>query len=103
MLALAVTHVVERKVLEQLDIAGQRHARVRPFNQVVAEQRFRRKAIADRGPERLHVVNRLAVENRFSEQILLRVGNGLAVGIGSAGVGEHARESRRRGARAARC
>ena len=46
MLALAVADVVERKVLEQLDIAGQRHAHVRPFNQVVTEQRFRGKAIA---------------------------------------------------------
>ncbi len=98
MLALAVTHVVERQVLEQLNIAGQRHARVRPFDQIVAEQRFRGKAVAERGAERLHVVNRLAVKDRFAEQILLRVGNGLAVGIGSGGVGENAREARRRGA-----
>ena len=57
---------------------------MRAFDQVVTQQCFGRKAIADGWPERLHIVNRLAVENRFSEQILLRVGNGLAIGIGSA-------------------
>ena len=85
MLALAVAGVVERQVLEQLDVAGQADADVRAFDQVVAEQRFRRESgCPAMVAERPHVVDRLAVKDRFAEQILLRVGDGLAVGIGAA-------------------
>ena len=44
------------------------------------------------------VVNRFAVKNSFAEQILLGVGNGLAIRIGAGGIGENAREARGGGA-----
>ena len=103
MLTLAVARVVERQVLEQFDVGRQTHAGVRALNQVVTEQGLRRKAIRQNAAERVHVVDRLAVKDGFSEQILLGVGNGLAVRIGARGVGEDAREPRGRCARQARC
>ena len=49
-------------MFEQLDIARQTHAHVRAFNQVVAEQRVRRKPVAQNLVKRADVVDRLAVK-----------------------------------------
>ena len=92
MLALAVAGVVERHVLEQLDVAGQADAHVGAFDQVVAEKSFGREAVADAIAERAHVVDGFAVEDGFTEEVLLGVGDGLAIGIGAGGIGEDARE-----------
>ena len=84
MLAGGKAAVVHRQLLEQLDIGGQADARVSAFDQVVAEQRFGRKPVAQHLVKRADIVNRLAVENRFQKQILLRVGDGPGVRIGAA-------------------
>ena len=48
-----------------------------------------------------NVIDRLAVKKPFSKQILLRIGNGLAVRIGPGSVGENAGKAARRRARKA--
>ena len=99
MLAPGEGDVVERQILEQLDVARKAHARVRAFDQVVTEQSFGGKTIFENGAKRVHVVNRFAVKHRLAEQVLLRVRYGLAIRVGARGVGEHAREACRRRAR----
>ena len=101
MLALAEAGVVERHVFEQLDVGGETHAHMRAFDQVVAQQRFGRKAVAQAFVERGDVVDGFAVKDGFAEQFLLRVGNRLSVRIGPGGVRKDARKSAGGGARKA--
>ena len=77
-LALAVAGVVERHVFKQLDIGGQTHTDVRAFDQVVAQQGFGGKSMPKALIERRDIVDGFAVKNGFAEQVLLRVGYGLA-------------------------
>ena len=58
----------------------------------MTEKRFGRKAIAYAVAERADIVDGFAVEDGFAEEVLLGVGDGLAIGVGSGGVGEDARE-----------
>ncbi len=73
MLPPAVIGVIARHVFKQLDIARQPHAHVCAFDQIVTEQSLSGKSLPENFMERPHVINRLAVENRLAEQILLRV------------------------------
>ncbi len=93
MLTLTETRVIARQVLKQLDVAGEADAGVRAFDQIVTEQGLGRKTGFENRGESLNVVNRFAMKDGFAEQVLLRVGNRPAVGIGSRGVRKHPRES----------
>ena len=88
MLPAGKTGIIERNVFQQLDVRGQADPRVHSFNQVVAEQCFGRKAVAQDGLECLNVINRFAVVDSLIEVILLDVGHGTAVGVESRSVGE---------------
>jgi hypothetical protein len=88
-LPLAEAGIIQRQVFEQLNPAGQPYARVRSFDQVVAQQKLAGKAVAENGLERVQVVNRLAVEHPFAKEILLGIGNGVAIWIGPAGIGKN--------------
>ena len=62
------------------------------FNQIVAEQCFRGKTASEAGVKGSDVVDRLAMIDRVLEQILLRVGDRLAIRIGSRRIRKHSRE-----------
>ncbi len=73
MLTLAIARVVKRQVFEQFDFRGQTDAHVRPFNQVVTEQGLERKAICEDSAECADFVDRLAMKDSFSKQVLLGI------------------------------
>ena len=93
---LAKTGVIERHIFVQLDITCQPHAGVSAFNQIVAQQRLGGKTMAGALVKCLNVIDCLAMKKPFSKQILLRIGNRLAVRIGSGSVGENAGKAARR-------
>ncbi len=98
MLAPDEARIVERYVFQQLDIRSHGDPGIRALNQIVTEQGFGRKAIRKHGPERLSIVDRLAMKDAFAEQVLLHVGYGAAIRIGAGGIGHDLREPRGRGA-----
>src|SRR5207302_11503445 len=63
------------------------------LDQVVAKQSFGRKTLSQNRMKCPDVIDRLAVKNRFSEEILLSVADGLAVWIGALGIGKYPGES----------
>src|ERR1051325_3145322 len=72
---------------------------MRAFNQVVAQQRFGWKTSPYGTVECRHIIDRLAVEYGFTEQVLLRIRYGASVRIGARSVCENSRKtgSRRAG------
>src|SRR5688572_3287835 len=79
--AAHVRAVARRILLVQLDIAQQPGARITAFQQVVAENAVLRKASLERALERIDVIDALADERAFAEEILVRVGNGARVRV----------------------
>ena len=92
MLSRRKTCVIDRQLFKQFDIGCQAHARMGSFDQVVTEQRIDGKAVADNGMKGPDIIDRLAMKDSVEKEILLGVGNGLAVGVGAGGVGEDARD-----------
>ena len=72
-----------RIALVKLDFCDQSAARVAAFKQVMAENPAERKAFVEHVLERIDVVDALAGERTFAEQILIGVGNRASVGIES--------------------
>ena len=98
MLPRGKTAVIHRELLEQLNVGGQPDARVRALDQVMAEQRCRRKPVPEDLVKRTDIVDCLTVKNRFQKQILLRIGNGPGIRVGTGGIGENPREAGSRSA-----
>ena len=94
MLAQRRDVVARREVLDHLDVGGQAGAREDAFEQVVAEQRAFRHAPGQRRLEGIDVVDALAGERAFAEQVLVDVGYRRGVRIDAGGAGEHALERR---------
>jgi hypothetical protein len=65
MLAFGEAAVAVGNGFEQLDVAGMADACVRAFDQVVAQQGFRRKAIPESRMECAYIVDGFSVEDRF--------------------------------------
>ena len=92
MLSLAEARVIERHAFEEFDIAGESDPHVGTFNQVMAEQRGRRKAIAQnplKGPD---VVDGFAVKDALAGEVLVDIAHRMAIRIGAMGVGKDARK-----------
>ena len=85
---------VGRVVVHDFGVGDERGARVQAFEQVVRQQRVFRHAALERGHERVDVVEALAGEDAFAEEILIHVRHrgGVRIDAGVAGVG--AREQR---------
>ena len=79
--AAHVRAVARRILLVQLHVAQQAGARIAAFQQIVAEDAVLGKAPSERALERIDVVDALADERAFAEQILVHVGNGARVRI----------------------
>src|SRR5207248_4279613 len=92
MLAGCEAAVIGRQVFEYFNIRGETDARVRSFDQIVAEQSFRWKSVAEDGVESVDIVDGLAMKDRFLKEVLLGVRNGAAVRIGAACTRKDTRE-----------
>ena len=75
-------------VLNDGDIGGHRAARQRALQQIVAEYLAIGQALAQHGMHGLHLQQALAAEAAFTEQILVDLGAGSAVGIDAALAGK---------------
>ena len=86
-----------RIVVHDLDVRDERRARVEPLEQIVRQQRVLRHASVERRRERVDVVEALAGEDAFAEEILVDVGDRGRVRIdaGVAGVGPREQRSGR--------
>ena len=73
--------VARGRLLHHLHVADQAAARVAAFQQVVAEDAVLRQAIAQHVFEGVDVVDPLADERAFAEQVLVDVGHGAGVGV----------------------
>ncbi len=79
--AAHVRAVARRVFLVQQHIAYQSGARVTTFQQIVAEDAVFGKAILERSLERIDLVDSLADEGAFTEQVLVDVGDGAGIGV----------------------
>ena len=99
MLPPRVGEHARRIVVHDLDVGHERRARVESLEQIVRQQRVLRHAPLERRRERIDVVQSLAGEDAFAEQILVDVGDGGRVRIDAGVAGVGAREERPRRAR----
>src|SRR5439155_3814792 len=96
-----VSVVARRRLLEQLHVAQQARAGVAAFEQVVAQDAVFWQTPAEHMLERVDVVDALADERAFAEQVLIDVTDGARVGIDARLAAEQARIARARRARQA--
>lgn len=85
--------VVQRHVVEELDVGDEARAGEEPFEEVVREH----GAVGDAGPEHriedLEVVEPLANEGSLGEEVLVHVGDRAGVRVEALLVGEDLREA----------
>ena len=93
-LAPRVGEHARRVLVDQLDVRDERDARVQALEQVVRQQRVLRHGVFERRGERVDVVEALAGEDAFAEQILVGVGDRGRVGIDAGVPGVEPREQR---------
>ena len=99
MLPVGECGVIQGKTLEQFNIGCEGDSDMGSLNQIMTEQRLLGKTATKNLVKCRDVINRFTVEDRFAQQILLRVGHSRAVRICSLSVREDSCKSRRRGAR----
>ncbi len=80
-LAPGVGEDARRVVVDDLDVGDQRGARMQPFEEIVRQQRVLGHPSFERGPERVDVVETLAGEDAFLEEVLVHVRDGGRVGV----------------------
>src|SRR5690349_2759880 len=78
--------------IQYLDVGSERRARVDALDQIVTEQLVLGTTSGHRCFERIDVVDALADERPFREEILVDVGNGRRVGIDPRWTGGEARK-----------
>ena len=79
--AAHVRAVAGRIFLVQLHIAQQPRPRIAPFQKIVAEDPVLGKASLERLLERIDIIDPLADEGAFTEQVLVNIGDGARVRI----------------------
>ena len=98
-LAPGVGQHARRVLVDQLDVRHERDARVEPLEQVVRQQRVLRHRVLERRRERVDVVEPLAGEDAFAEQVLVGVGDRGRVRVDAGVARVEPREQRAGGAR----
>ncbi len=78
--------------VEQLDIGSERRSREQALEQVVAEQAILGHSLRERRDEGVDIVDALADERTFAEQILVHVGYGRRIRIDARRPGGDRRE-----------
>ena len=96
-LAPRVREDARRVVVDDLDVGDQGRPRIEAFEEIVRQQRVLRHPALERRGERVDIVEALAGENAFVEQVLVDVGHGgrVRVDAGVAGVGPREQRARR--------
>jgi len=89
MLAQRRDVVTRGKFLDHFHVGGEAGAREDSLEQVVRQQRALRHAARERGLEGIDVVDALAREGSFTQQILVDVGDGGGVWIDAGRAREH--------------
>src|SRR5215469_17880672 len=83
MLAAAVGAEVRRIVVNQLELADKARPCINSLDQVVTQNGVRGKTIPQNLMKDFHLVDSLSSEDRFAEQILVDVGNGMRIDVQS--------------------
>ena len=91
---LGIALIPLRKVIEQLDIAGQAHPDMGAFDQVVAQNPVFRESSRQNSAEGANIVDAFALVRAFAAEILIDIGDSLGVGIDPDGIGEKTAEGR---------
>ena len=99
MLAPRVREHARRILVDELHVRDERDARVEAFEQIVREQRVLGNRVLERRVERVDVVQALAGEDAFAEQVLIGVGHRRRVRIDAGVARVQPREQRSGGAR----
>ena len=94
MLPLAVARIVVGKLFEEFHVRGQSDTDMRSFDEIVTEQPLLGETPRQYFVKGPNVVDAFAVIDRFAEDILIDVGNRLAIGIAPACVREQPRKTR---------
>src|SRR5215472_6785693 len=81
MLAPAVRAEVRRIVVNQLELADQARPRINSLDQVVTQNGVGGKTIPKNLVKNFHLVDSLSGKDRFAEQILVDVGNGMRIDV----------------------
>ena len=81
MLPLAVARIVIRELLKEFHVRRQSHADMHSFDEIVTEQSLRWETPGQYFVEGLDVVDRFPVIDRVAQDVLIEVGNRLAIGI----------------------
>jgi hypothetical protein len=89
--AAHVRAVAGRIFLVQLHIAQQPRPRVAPFQKIVAEDPVLGKRPLEGPLERIDIIDALADERAFAEQVLVNIGDGARIGIDARLASAHAR------------
>src|SRR4051794_10560382 len=90
--------VAGRILFVELEIADQSRARVKGFQQIVAEHRVVGKATTQRTFKGIYIVDAFADKGPFAENVLVYVRNGTCVRIYAGIAGKQADEPRASGA-----
>ena len=96
--AAAVTLVPLGKFVVKLDIAGQPHPHMCPFDQVMAQHPLFGETAGKHAAEGSYVVDALAMVRSFAAQILIDIGDSLGIGVDADRIGEEPAENRDTGA-----
>ena len=88
MLPLAVARIVVWKLFEEFHIRGQSDADMRSLNEIMTKKPLLRETPSKDFVERPNIIDGLAVIDPFTEYVLIKVRNCLAIGITPACVRE---------------
>ncbi len=88
-----------RELIKELNIAGQPHPHVSPFDQVVAQDPLFGESSRQHAAESTHVIDPLAMVRPFTAQVLIDIGDSLGVRVNADCIGEEPAECRDAGAR----
>ena len=86
--------VARGKFLHQFDIRNQGRTGIDPFQQVMAEDGVFRDPLFKGALEEIDIIDALADEGAFLEQVLIDIGHGEGIGIEAVGTGEGPLEER---------
>ena len=81
MLTTGVREHAGRILVHDLHVGNERDACVQPLEQIVRQERVLRHAVLEGSHEGVDVIQTLAREDAFTEQVLIRVGHRRGVGV----------------------
>ncbi len=87
------------KLIEKLDIAGQSHPDMRPFDQIMTQYALFGKSSREHAAEGAHIVDSLALVRSFTAEVLIDIRDSLGVRVDADRIGEKPTENRGPGTR----